>query len=101
MPLAGRLQKVKQAVQLVLDGIIEVLVTERRLELRDFGVFEVRVRKARQARNPRTGAVVMVPAKAVVSFKPGRLAAAAILPSAPMPPERLGKGRVNNTMDWL
>ncbi len=62
----------KVIVQMVLDGIIDVLASERRLELRNFGVFEVRRRKARRARNPRTGEEVMVPAKNVVAFKPGR-----------------------------
>jgi len=66
-------QKVKQIVQMTLDGIIEILATEKRYELRNFGVFEVRMRKARKARNPRTGTEVMVPAKAVVTFKAGKI----------------------------
>jgi integration host factor subunit beta len=61
----------KAIVQQVLDGIIETLVSEGRIELRNFGVFEVKKRKARQARNPRTGEKVFVPEKAVVTFKPG------------------------------
>ena len=64
---------IKRIVQMVLDGIIDVLVQERRIELRNFGVFEVRHRKARKARNPRTGEEVMVPDKNVVTFKPGRI----------------------------
>jgi nucleoid DNA-binding protein len=66
-------QKVKQIVQLTLDGIIQVLSTERRIELRNFGVFEVRTRKSRKARNPRTGEPVQVPSKHVVSFKAGKI----------------------------
>jgi nucleoid DNA-binding protein len=62
-----------QIVQRVFDGIIAMLVREGRIELRNFGVFEVRQRKPRRARNPRTGAPVAVPAKAVVTFKPGRV----------------------------
>ncbi|MCY3023510.1 MAG: integration host factor subunit beta [Planctomycetota bacterium] len=46
----------KQTVQMTLDAMIEALATEGRLELRGFGVFEVRVKEARKARNPRTGA---------------------------------------------
>jgi nucleoid DNA-binding protein len=46
---------VLEAVQMVFDGIIETLVEEGRIELRNFGVFEVKRRRARQARNPRTG----------------------------------------------
>ena len=62
----------KEIVQRVLDGITETLVQEGRIELRNFGVFEVRKRKPRRARNPRTGGQVEVPAKLVVTFKPGR-----------------------------
>jgi nucleoid DNA-binding protein len=62
----------KQIIQRVLNGIMETLVTEGRIELRNFGVFEVRKRKARLARNPRTGEKVDVPEKMAVTFKPGR-----------------------------
>ena len=61
-----------QLIQRVFDGILETLVNEGRLELRNFGVFEVKKRKPRTARNPRTGETVEVPAKRVVTFKPGR-----------------------------
>jgi nucleoid DNA-binding protein len=59
-------------VQAVFDHIVETLVQQGRIELRNFGVFEVRKRKPRKARNPRTGEQVKVPAKRVVTFKPGR-----------------------------
>ena len=62
----------KHIVQSVFDCIVETLVEEKRIELRNFGVFEVRKRVARKARNPRTGAEVMVPEKHVVVFKPGK-----------------------------
>lgn len=64
---------IKRIVQMTLDGIIDVLASEGRLELRNFGVFEVRTRKPRKARNPRTGQEVMVPERKVVTFKPGKL----------------------------
>src|ERR1700722_13746207 len=60
------------AVQRVFDGITETLLNVARIELRNFGVFEVKKRKPRTARNPRTGEKVKVPAKMVVTFKPGR-----------------------------
>jgi integration host factor subunit beta len=66
-------QKVKQIVQLTLDSIVDILSSEKRIELRNFGVFEVRTRKARKARNPRTGDEVMVPEKQVVTFKAGKI----------------------------
>ena len=61
-----------EAVQMVFDGIIETLLHEGRIELRNFGVFEVKKRRARKARNPRTGERLSVPAKRAVTFKPGR-----------------------------
>src|SRR5271163_4101551 len=64
--------KTKEIVQKTFDAIIETLVDERRIELRNFGVFEVKKRAARKARNPRTGDKVFVPEKYVVTFKPGK-----------------------------
>jgi nucleoid DNA-binding protein len=61
----------REVVQRVFDGITETLLNEGRMELRNFGIFEVKKRKPRRARNPRTGAAVEVPAKVVVTFKPG------------------------------
>lgn len=64
--------KTKEIVQKTFDAIVETLVTDGRIELRNFGVFEVKKRAARKARNPRTGGQVEVPAKFVVTFKPGK-----------------------------
>ncbi len=64
--------KTKDIVQRTLDAIIETLVSQGRIELRNFGVFEVKSRKPRKARNPRTGDKVHVPSKRVVIFKPGK-----------------------------
>ena len=64
--------KTKDIVQRTLDAIIHTLVTEGRIELRNFGVFEVKRRAPRKARNPRTGDKVYVPSKNVVTFKPGK-----------------------------
>lgn len=64
--------KTKEIVQKTFDAIVETLVEERRIELRNFGVFEVKKRAARKARNPRTGDRVDVPEKFVVTFKPGK-----------------------------
>ena len=65
-------QQTKLIVQKTFNAIIEALVNEKRIELRNFGVFEVKQRAARSARNPRTGRQVEVPAKSVVTFKPGK-----------------------------
>jgi integration host factor subunit beta len=64
--------KTKEIVQKTFNAIIDTLVEDRRIELRNFGVFEVKKRKARQARNPRTSEKVYVPEKYVVTFKPGK-----------------------------
>jgi integration host factor subunit beta len=62
----------KAIVQKTFDAIVKALVTERRIELRNFGVFEVKRRAPRKARNPRTGEKVFVDEKFVVTFKPGK-----------------------------
>ena len=64
--------KTKEIVQQTFDAIVETLLEVGRIELRNFGVFEVKQRKARKARNPRTGDRVDVPPKNVVTFKPGK-----------------------------
>src|SRR6516225_10763849 len=64
--------KTKDIVQQTFDAIIDTLIEQGRIELRNFGVFEVKQRKARKARNPRTGDPVEVPPKCVVTFKPGK-----------------------------
>jgi nucleoid DNA-binding protein len=64
--------KTKEIVQKTFDAIVKTLVEEGRIELRNFGVFEVKKRAARKARNPRTGDKVFVPEKFVVTFKPGK-----------------------------
>jgi nucleoid DNA-binding protein len=64
--------KTKEIVQKTFDAIVETLVEDGRIELRNFGVFEVKRRAPRKARNPRTGDKVFVPEKCVVTFKPGK-----------------------------
>lgn len=64
--------KTKEIVQKTFNAIVDTLVEDHRIELRNFGVFEVKRRAARKARNPRTGEKVYVPEKFVVTFKPGK-----------------------------
>jgi integration host factor subunit beta len=64
---------VKRVVQQFLDEIVSELGAGNRLEFRDFGVFETKLRKARKAQNPKTLAPVAVPEKRTVKFKVGRL----------------------------
>ena len=64
--------QINQIVHKLFDAIVNTLAEEGRVELRNFGVFEVRRRKARKARNPRTGEKVIVPEKRAIAFKPGQ-----------------------------
>ena len=64
---------VRQVVQNLLDSITVELGRANRLELRDFGVFEERRRKARMAQNPKTLEPVKVKPSRTVVFKVGRL----------------------------
>src|SRR3954453_5167427 len=65
--------QVKRVVQQFLDEIVNELGKGNRLEFRDFGVFESKLRKARKAQNPKTLEPVAVPEKRTVKFKVGRL----------------------------
>jgi integration host factor subunit beta len=69
----GRRVQVKRIVQQFLDEIVAELGKGNRLEFRDFGVFETKLRKARKAQNPKTLEPVEVPEKRTVKFKVGRL----------------------------
>lgn len=64
---------VREIIQEFLDAIVSELTSGKRIELRDFGVFEVKYRAPRKAQNPKTLEPVNVPAKNSVKFKPGRL----------------------------
>ena len=64
---------VKKVVQKSLETIVAALSRGETVELRNFGIFKVRMRKGRTGRNPRTGEKVPVPPKRVVAFKPGLL----------------------------
>ena len=63
----------KRIIQGFLDSIIGELAKGNRLEFRDFGVFESKLRAARQAQNPKTMQKVLVPSKRTVKFKVGRV----------------------------
>ena len=69
----ARRVQVKRVVQQFLDEIVKELGKGNRLEFRDFGVFETKIRKARKAQNPKTLEPVAVPEKRTVKFKVGRL----------------------------
>jgi len=66
-------QHVFDIVQRTFDHIVKALANGEKVELRNFGIFEVRVRKARTGRNPSApGIEVPIPERSVVKFKAGR-----------------------------
>ena len=75
--IAGKIESkrvvVKAVIQQFLDEIVAELAQGNRLEFRDFGVFEPRIREARTAQNPKTLEKVQVPAKRSIKFRMGRL----------------------------
>ena len=64
--------EISAVVQTTLESITEALAEGNRLEIRNFGVFEIKVRDARVGRNPRTGEAVPILEKRVAVFKPGK-----------------------------
>lgn len=72
-----------QLVQVFMNQIIDELSRGNRIEFREFGIFELKRRKPRIARNPKTGAQVQVPEKTVVSFKPGKVMKARVANTIP------------------
>lgn len=63
---------VDEAVREILGLMGDVLCHDGRIEVRGFGSFCLHHREARKARNPKTGDIVDVGAKAVPYFKPGK-----------------------------
>ena len=64
--------EVANVVQTTLDTISDCLAQGHRIEIRNFGVFEVKTRDARMGRNPRTGEEVPISEKRVAAFKAGK-----------------------------
>ena len=66
------------AVDAVLSGIIHGLKSDQKVTLRNFGIFEVKRRAARTARNPKTGEAVALSDRNVATFKAGSIMKEAI-----------------------
>lgn len=62
---------VREVLQGIFDCIIESLIRDEKIELRNFGVFKIKTRRPRIGRNPRTGQTIPVPTRKVVIFRPG------------------------------
>ena len=65
----GYLKKdIGKAVDIMLDSIIDALIQERRVEIRGFGSFSIRKRKARSTKNPKTGEIMNIPERKTLHF---------------------------------
>ena len=85
-------QQVLDIVQRTLDYISDAVAKGETVELRNFGVFEVKVRKARIGRNPNAPARdVHIPPRAVVKFKPGKIMRDHVIKLTPKAPEAKAK----------
>ena len=75
--LAGHLGCTKTAAKELVDAFVEAvagaIARGERIEARGFGVFEVKATRAKDARNPRTGERVFIPARQKVRFRPGKV----------------------------
>ncbi len=80
----------KRIIQSFLDAIVDELGNGNRLEFRDFGVFESKIRASRQAQNPKTMDKVYVPSKRTVKFKIGRIMKERMLSTPPVHDEATG-----------
>ena len=62
---------VKEVIQRLLEHVTDSLAKGEKIELRNFGVFKVKLRRPRVGRNPKTGETVNIPERKTVVFKPG------------------------------
>ncbi len=83
----------KEAFELVISEICRIICDDGRIELRNFGVFEVKERAARKARNPRTNEEVHVPPRRVVTFQPGKRLAENVSDGGDTPEPPAGRSR--------
>jgi integration host factor subunit beta len=65
-------KEIRTIIDLFIDEIKDSLMSRLVIELRGFGTFEVKVRKGRPARNPRTGETISIHSHGIASFRPGR-----------------------------
>jgi integration host factor subunit beta len=65
--------EIRDVIDLLIDEMKEALINRHVIELRGFGTFEVKIRKARpRARNPKTGEKIIIRSHGAVSFRSGR-----------------------------
>jgi len=93
-------QQVLEVVQKTLDYIADAVAQGKTVELRNFGVFEVKVRKARIGRNPNAPETdVPIPQRAVVKFKPGKEMRESVIKLSPVQIESKPAVDGNNSVE--
>jgi nucleoid DNA-binding protein len=93
-------QQVLDVIQKTLDYISAALAQGKKVELRNFGVFEVKVRKARVGRNPNAPETdVPIPQRAVVKFKPGKEMRETVIQLTPEQVEAASKAQAGEPKD--
>ena len=81
--------QVFDVVQMILSHITESLAKGDKVELRNFGIFDVKIRKSRVGRNPnKPEKDVPIPARAMVKFKAGKEMRAEVLKLTPKPTKK-------------
>ena len=81
--LDGFMKKdISQAIDLILDSIVDELANGRRVEIRGFGSFSIRQRKARTTKNPKTGKVMKIPPRNTIHFTMSRSLKEALIEKA-------------------
>ncbi len=74
--VAGASDRPKKEVETVVDSVLaeiaKALRSGEKVDLRGFGSFVVKERKARQGRNPKTGETIEIPAKRAATFRPSK-----------------------------
>ncbi len=64
--------EVRKALEEILEGITISLVNGEKVEFRNFGIFKVKLRKAKMGKNPKTGKTIPIKARRTAIFKPGK-----------------------------
>lgn len=67
------LKKIELVVAEIQSSMFAALIMRRRIEIRNFGVFDINKRQERIGRNPKSGEKISIPEKHTVRFKPGKI----------------------------
>ena len=89
---------IRQCVKLILARMEGALADGERIEIRDFGVFYLKLRTQRPGRNPRTGEPVLMAERYLVRFKPGKALRERVDATLAQPPQRIRRKQSDGGM---